>query len=307
MNFSGIKYLTKQGLLSMVRNRMMSIASIGVLTACLLITGISVLVSMNVSSLIDYLGDQNKMIVYIDLDAEDTVSEQVGVSISEISNVASYDYISKAAALEQTKEWIGEYDSGSYSAVLDGYEGENNPLYNSYSVHVSDLELIDETSASISALPGVDFVESPSDLAGTIIGIEKTVTYAGIALVGSLGLVAILVISNTIRLTVFSRRKEINIMKFVGATNNFIRLPFWVEGTVLGLVSALLAFGLVSGAYIWVLQIIEVSGISWLQSIYFTIIPYNSIWAYLLAGFTIAGVLLGGFGSAVSIRKHLKV
>ena len=307
MNFSGIKYLTKQGLLSMVRNRMMSIASIGVLTACLLITGISVLVSMNVSSLIDFLGEQNKMIVYLELDAEDTVTEQVGVSIAEISNVASYDFISKADALEQTKEWINEYDEGSYSSVLDGYEGENNPLYNSYSVHVSDLELIDDTATAITALSGVDFVESPSDLASTITGIEKTVTIAGLGLVGALGLVAILVISNTIRLTVFSRRKEINIMKFVGATNNFIRLPFWVEGTVLGLVSALLAFGLVSGSYIWVLSIIEVSGITWLQSIYFSVIPYNTIWPYLLAGFTTAGVLLGGFGSAVSIRKHLKV
>ncbi|MEG1932468.1 MAG: FtsX-like permease family protein, partial [Pygmaiobacter sp.] len=183
----------------------------------------------------------------------------------------------------------------------------NNPLYASFSVTVTDLSKINETAAALESVACVDFVDSPNELASTLVGLKQTVFVAGWGLVAILALVAVVVISNTIRITVFARRKEINIMKFVGATNSFIRLPFWVEGTLIGLISALLAFGLVSGVYIWLLKLASTTGISWLQSIYFTLLPYNSIGLYLLAGFVGAGVVLGGLGSTLSIRKHLKV
>ena len=96
-------------------------------------------------------------------------------------------------------------------------------------------------------------------------------------------------------------------MKFVGATNGFIRLPFWVEGTAIGAISAVLAFGIISAIYIWLLGQVSVSGISWLQSIYFQILPYRAVWKWLLGGFAVAGILLGGVGSSLSIRRYLKV
>lgn len=307
MSISGLKYLSKQGVHNLLKNRLMTIASIGVLTACLVITGIAALLSANVSQFVDYLGAQNRVIVYVKLEADDAAITAVGDAIGLIPNITEYTYTSKEQALEQTKGWISGYDEGAYSGVLDGYEGENNPLYASYSVTVTDLAQIADTTAQLSGISGVDFVDSPSELAATLVNMKNLVTVAGWGLVAVLALVAVVVIVNTIRLTVFARRREINIMKFVGATNGFIRLPFWVEGTLIGAISALLAFGIISGLYIWLLSQMGTSGISWLDSIYFSLLPYQSIWPGLLLGFAGSGIVLGGLGSVVSIRRYLKV
>jgi len=307
MSISGFRYLTKQGFGNIARNKLMSFASIGVLTACLVITGIAALMSLNVGKFVDYLGAQNKVIVYLKLDADDTTIESAKQAIRGVPNILSSTYVSKDDALNETKSWISGYDSGAYANVLDGYEGENNPLYASFRVTVDDLSKIKDTVAELSKLPGVDFVDAPSDLAGTLVSLKRAVNIGGWGLVAVLAAVSLVVIHNTIRITVFARRKEINIMKFVGATNGFIRLPFLVEGTAIGLISAVLAFGVVSGAYIGILEAIARSGTGWLSSLYFTIVDYNSVWSLLLVVFLASGALIGGVGSAASIRRHLKV
>ena len=156
-------------------------------------------------------------------------------------------------------------------------------------------------------MPGVDFVDSPGELAGALVSLKQAVNIAGWGLVAVLAIVSLVVISNTIRLTVFARRKEINIMKFVGATNSFIRLPFLVEGTAIGIFSALLSFGIVSGAYLGVIEALSTQGTGWLSNLYFNLLSYQAVWPWLAGGFLISGVVIGGFGSAISIRKHLKV
>lgn len=307
MSISGFRYLTKQGMGNIARNKLMSFASIGVLTACLVITGIAALMSLNVGKFVDYLGAQNKVIVYLKLDADDTTIESAKQAIGGVSNILSSTYVSKEDALNETKSWISGYDGGAYANVLDGYEGENNPLYASFRVTVDDLSKIKDTVEELSKLPGVDFVDAPSDLAGTLVSLKRAVNIGGWGLVAVLAAVSLVVIHNTIRITVFARRKEINIMKFVGATNGFIRLPFLVEGTAIGLISAVLAFGVVSGAYIGILEAIARAGTGWLSSLYFTIVDYNSVWSLLLVVFLASGGLIGGVGSAASIRRHLKV
>ena len=307
MSISGFRYLTKQGLGNIARNKLMSFASIGVLTACLVITGIAALMSLNVGKFVDYLGAQNKVIIYLKLDADDATIESAKQAIGGVPNILSSTYVSKEDALNETKSWISDYDSGAYANVLDGYEGDNNPLYASFRVTVNDLSKIDDTVAELAKLPGVDFVDAPSDLAGTLVSLKRAVNIAGWGLVAVLAAVSLVVIHNTIRITVFARRKEINIMKFVGATNGFIRLPFLVEGTAIGLISAALAFGVVSGAYIGILEAVSHAGTGWLSSLYFTIVDYNSVWSLLLVVFLTSGALIGGVGSAASIRRHLKV
>ena len=307
MSGSGFRYLTRQGLHNLSRNKLMSVASIGVLTACLMITGIAALLSVNVNSFVDYLGAQNKVIVYLQLDADEETIDEAKQEIAKIDNILDYTYVSKEDALEETKSWISEYDDGAYANVLDGYEGENNPLYASFRVTVDDLTRISETVDKLEKLPGVDFVDSPSELAGTLVTLKNTVNLAGWGLVAILAIVSLVVISNTIRLTVFARRKEINIMKFVGATNGFIRLPFLVEGTAIGLISALIAFALVSGGYLALIEGVSRGGSNWLSNLYFSLLSYQVIWPWLAGGFVLSGVLIGGVGSAMSIRKHLKV
>ncbi len=307
MSISGFRYLTKQGMGNIARNKLMSFASIGVLTACLVITGIAALMSLNVGKFVDYLGAQNKVIVYLKLDADDTTIESAKQAIGGVSNILGSTYVSKEDALNETKSWISGYDDGAYANVLDGYEGENNPLYASFRVTVDDLSKIKDTVEELSKLPGVDFVDAPSDLAGTLVSLKRAVNIGGWGLVSVLAAVSLVVIHNTIRITVFARRKEINIMKFVGATNGFIRLPFLVEGTAIGLISAVLAFGVVSGAYIGILEAVAHAGTGWLSSLYFTIVDDNSVWSLLLVAFLASGALIGGVGSAASIRRHLKV
>ena len=307
MSGSGFRYLTRQGLHNLSRNKLMSVASIGVLTACLMITGIAALLSVNVNSFVDYLGAQNKVIVYLQLDADEETIDEAKQEIAKIDNILDYTYVSKEDALEETKSWISEYDDGAYANVLDGYEGENNPLYASFRVTVDDLTRISETVDKLEKLPGVDFVDSPSELAGTLVTLKNTVNLAGWGLVAILAIVSLVVISNTIRLTVFARRKEINIMKFVGATNGFIRLPFLVEGTAIGLISALIAFALVSGGYLALIEGVSRQGSNWLSNLYYSLLSYQVIWPWLAGGFLLSGVLIGGVGSAMSIRKHLKV
>ena len=307
MSGSGFRYLTRQGLHNLSRNKLMSVASIGVLTACLMITGIAALLSVNVNSFVDYLGAQNKVIVYLQLDADEQTIAAAQQEMAQVDNVLEYSYVSKEEALEETKGWISGYDDGAYANVLDGYEGENNPLYASFRVTVDDLTRISETVDKLAAMPGVDFVDSPSELASTLVTLKNTVNLAGWGLVVVLAVVSLVVISNTIRLTVFARRKEINIMKFVGATNGFIRLPFLVEGTAIGLISALLAFALVSGGYLALLEGISRQGDSWLSNLYFSLLSYRVVWPWLAGGFALSGALIGGLGSAASVRKHLKV
>lgn len=307
MRGSGFRYLTRQGLSNLRRNKLMSFASIGVLTACLVITGIAALLSINVSNFVDYLGAQNKVIVYLNLDADQATLDEAAEAIKSVDNILEYTFVSKEDALEETKGWIAEYDNGAYANALDGYEGENNPLYASYRVTIDDLTQMEQTVQELSQLPGVDFVDSPSELAGALVSLKNTVNIAGWGLVAVLAVVSLVVISNTIRLTVFARRKEINIMKFVGATNGFIRLPFLVEGTAIGVISAVLSFGLVSGAYLAVIEAVSAQGDGWLSTLYFSLLSYRAVWPWLGGGFLISGVLIGGFGSAMSVRKHLKV
>ena len=287
MSLSGFKYLTKQGLHNLTRNKLMSIASIGVLTACLVITGVAALLSVNVGNFVDYLGAQNKVIVYMQPDADEAAVQAADAAIKTMPNILSYTYVDKDEAIEEMQGWMSDGDGESYGELLEPYKGDGNPLLASFRVTVDDLTQMDATVAQLKALPGLYTVDAPSDLAGTLVSLKNTVNIAGWGLVAVLVVVSLVVISNTIRITVFARRKEINIMKFVGATNGFIRLPFLVEGTAIGLISAALAFGLVSGAYLGVLEAVSRSGTGLLSNLYFTLLSYRSVWAPLLIGFVV--------------------
>ena len=156
---------------------------------------------------------------------------------------------------------------GNSAYLMDALK-EDNPLPATYYVKVRDLELLGDTVAKLQELPLVMEVNSPTDMAATLVGIKKAVNYGGLAIVAILGAVSILIVSNTIKLTTFSRRKEISIMKYVGATDTFIRLPFLVEGVLIGLLSALLAFALLWVGYYYLLDWLGGGGPSWLQQAY---------------------------------------
>lgn len=301
MKWSSFRYLTKQGLHNLRANRLMSLASIGVLTACLLLTGIAGLFSANVNSLVEYLGDQNETVVYLDQSLSDEQLASVDQTLRSMPGLAAVTYVSQEEVLETYKGYMSEY-----ADLFNDFE-EDNPFHANYRVVLEDLNQMDEMIAQLEQIDGVYSVSAPTQLSSVFLTIQRAVTYAGWALVAVLALVSVVVISNTIRLTVFARRKEINIMKYVGATNGFIRWPFFVEGTSVGLISGLLAAGLVIGAYALVVNKVGAMSGFWGPILGSCLLSVGQVWPIVLGAFLIFGVIIGSIGTATSIRKYLEV
>ena len=302
MNWSSFKYLARQGLHSMVKNRLMSVASIGVLTVCLLITGVAGLFTLNVGSLMDYLGSQNETVVYLDEDLTEEGLAAVDSALRSISGLREVTYVSKDEALDRMKESMGE---NAY--LFDVFEGSENPFLANYRVVLDDVSDLPEIQPELEAIEGVSSVGAPMQLSQMFTSIHKGVSLVCIILVAVLGFVSVVVISNTIRLTVFARRKEINIMKYVGATNGFIRLPFFVEGVTVGLIAGAISTVVVLGGYQLLLVFaVDLPGF-WGTLLAGTLLPLSRVWYLVLGGFLLFGMLIGSLGTASSIRKYLKV
>ena len=302
MKWSSFKYLVRQGIHSLGTHSMMTFASIGVLTVCLVLTGIAYLFSVNVDSLIDYLGSQNETVVYLNPDLNEEQTAAVDTAIRSISGVSGVEYVSKEDVLSTYTGYMSE----QYADLWDAFDNDN-PFKANYRVTVKDLDDIQRISDELSAIEGVDSVSAPLAMSNVFVQVQDVVTYAGYGLVAVLAVVAVVVISNTIRITVFARRREINIMKYVGATNGFIRLPFFVEGMAAGLISAFIASVIVLGGY-WVLTYYSdlVPGF-WRSLLSESVVPVTDVWYKVVPAFAAFSVLMGGVGSLVSIRKHLDV
>ena len=301
MRGSSIGYLIRQGITNTWLNRMMSAASIGILTACLILVGGSGLLAVNVRDLFEAVENQNEVVIFVKDDATAQENKALGETLESLDYVSEVHYVSKADALEEQKEYMG-----AQGHLLDGLENDN-PLPASYRVTLNGLEHIDTLLSQVSLEPGVDTISAPKDLANTLTGVEKTMLVLGSIIIGILIVASAVVISNTIRLTVFARRREINIMKYVGATDSFIRLPFVVEGVTIGIISALLAFGILYGIYRSLGAFLTGSGLSWLSGVANGLVPFEQLWYYVLGGFGIAGIIIGAIASSISIRRYLKV
>ncbi|MEG0456933.1 MAG: permease-like cell division protein FtsX, partial [Oscillospiraceae bacterium] len=244
MNTNSLSYLVKESFKSVWKNRLMSFASIGVLTACLILIGGCYLISENINHIVDSATQQNEIIAFINDFSQEEKDAKTTKTIDEIkalANVSSVEYISKEQALNEQIEKLGP-------ELHEGLEGDNP--YPAYCIiKISDLNKIDETVSSLQSIEDIYKVNSSSKVAQLLISVKNTVQIIGMVTFTILVLVALVIISNTVRLTVFSRRKEINIMKYVGATNSFIRTPFIAEGFIIGIVSAIVAYLVIWGGY----------------------------------------------------------
>lgn len=302
MKFSSFKYLFRQGWNNFKGNRLMSVASVGVVTSCLILVGICGSLVLNVNSFVQYLGAQNEVVIYMKDEATLENINFINSSLEKDEDVTEFKFVSKEEALKEQMEYMGRYES-----LLSGYQGENNPLPASFRVHLADLTRLEPVSMEFSAFEGVDYVSTPTELAGVLITLKNVTYYAGLAILVILVMVSMVVISNTIRLTVFARRREISIMKYVGATNGFIRLPFIVEGLLIGTISALITFAVVAGGYVYLFNYITTQATGFIAMLSMCMVPFTSIWPVMLIGFVGFGWLIGGMGSAFSMRKYLKV
>lgn len=301
MKSSSIGYLIHEGVRNIRANRIMSAASVGVMAACLLLIGIAFLTSLNINSIIGTVEDQNEVVVFL-ADLPEAEIRVIELAIRETGNVFDVRFISRDEALRQELTRLGEA-----SSLFEGLQGDENPLPDSFRLRVEELNAIQHTVEQLSKIDGVEKVNAPFDVVQTLAEIKNAVYTAGTALVALLICVSVMIISNTVRVAVFNRRREINIMKFVGATDWFIRFPFVVEGMCLGLLAALFSFFLLWGGYSWLAGWLVNNPAAWVQVMANGLVPFGSAAALLFSAFTLIGIFIGAAGSFFFVSKYLKV
>ena len=288
---SSFGYLIKEGFKNLAHNRLMSLASIGVLISCLVLTGSAVMLTVNVSNIVDSVGDTNVTKVFLDDNMTKLEAVYKGKEIDNVPNVAEVQFIDKDESIQAYREQLGE-------EVFANMSGDDNPLPYSFSIVMEDLSKYDETIAAIKAVPGVASVSSHREVAEKLTSLSSFITTMSLWIILALAVISLFIISNTIRMTMFSHRFEISIMKSVGATNAFVRVPFIIEGIVIGLVSAAIAIGL--------LFLLSDAVINSVQKILdFPYTRFTDVMWPIIGSFTAAGVLVGALGSTVSIRRFL--
>lgn len=292
MQLSGLSYLIKEGFKNVKANRIMSIASVCVLISCLVLTGSAVLFSMNISSLVDKVGDSNETTVYIDDNISKVEAAYIGREIKKINNIDSADFYSKKDAINDYKDKLGE-------EVFDNLK-DDNPLPDAYKVSMKDLSKYKKTVDEIMKIKGVDSVSNRSDIARKLTELDNLVKTLSTWIILALAVISLFIISNTIRATMHNRRFEISIMKSVGATDAFVRIPFVVEGMVLGFIAAVISTIALIFLYNGIMNITS----SLIP--YITAIPILSVIWYVALVFAAAGIIIGALSGFISIRKYLK-
>ncbi|MGI6030673.1 MAG: permease-like cell division protein FtsX [Eubacteriales bacterium] len=287
-------YLLKEGVRNIWKNSFMTFASVGILMACLLLMGTFVLVSENINYMIEGLADDNEIALFI----EDSVSREDALAMQEdieaIDNVATVTFLSKEDAWEQ---WLEKQDNAeAYSEAI-----ESSPLRDEYIITLNDISQMYATVEQLNQLPGVGDIRYREDVAQNLVKLKNMVGIVALVFLIVLVSISVFIISNTIKLGMFARRKEISIMKYVGATNAFIRLPFFVEGIIIGAVGGGLAYALQWYIYTYLVEKVVV-GIDLINLVDFQVYAQP-----LLLAFMGAGLLVGLVSSIVSIRKYLNV
>ena len=300
MRPSTIRYFLKEGFSGLKKNLLMTVASIIAVAACISIMSFSYCVVSNLQYMLDQMEDSIGISVFLkgDLTSEDI--ENMKTTISGLDQVTNVTYISPADALDQLKDqWGADED------IFIGLDDTNNPLSHSFQVELDQIESQDAVLAELQKIEGVDKVEYGQSLSEMLMSVSNVFQVAGILVMLVLGVISVMIIINTIRISVMNRRVEINIMKYVGATDWFIRWPFIIEGIIIGLIGAVLP------------MLVGMPMYGKTVSLFYNHIPFvenfvrfrvvGDVFSFVLPAALIFGILLGVVGSVTSIRKHLQV
>ena len=295
MKLNNLKYLLKEGIRGIFTHGFMSFAAVCVTVACLLIVGSFSILMYNVNIMVEDLNRTNEILVFIDENLTEAEARSVGTKINVIDNVYQATFVPREQALEQ---FVAEHQE---SESFGGVAAED--LRHRFSVVLQDNELIQQTVSQIEQIEGVFKIRAEYEMAEGFATLENVLSVASLAIISVLLVVSLLIISNTVKLAMYDRRDEIAIMKMVGATNGFIRLPFVVEGFTLGMMGAALAFGIE-----WVMYdalVVKIKEVDTLQL--FSFVPFQQLLIPMIATFCAAGLFVGIVGSWTSIRKFLDV
>ena len=289
------KYYLKSAASSFARNGIMTIASFITVTCCLFLFGVFLLFSLNVTSISEQIEQQCKLTVRIDINADDATQQGIYEKIQSLDNVTDAYLETKEQAFHNFKESLGDE-----ADVLEGLENENF-LRSSVIITLDDIRNTDQTIKALKEIQGIAKIEDYRDVLSPVIGFTSSMKKWSVIAMAGLLLIAVFIIQNTIKLSVFAREKEIHIMKFVGATNHFIRMPFIIEGIFIGLLGFLVAFLIISFGYNSVTESIS----AYIDL--FDFVPIEQCILPLGISMALFGVLMGAAGSGLSLKRHLKV
>ncbi len=295
MKLNRVGYLIREGFRSIFTHGFMSFASVTIIMACLIIMGSVSLLSLNIDALIKDLENQNEVVAYVDEKiSDDAQIRAIGDAIRTIGNVQSAEFVSRGEAMDK---FMSNYDS-------DLMEGIDETVFrHRFVIHLTDISLMAQTKAQLEAVDGISEAKAHTQYAKAFVSIRNVVTVVSLVLIVILVFVSIFIMSNTIKLATFSRREEIAIMKMVGATNSFIRMPFVIEGLVLGILGGGLGYLAEWGIY----DGLTVKVVGSMAGSFLNIIPFKSVALFVFIIFIGLGVLVGVFGAVNAIRNYLKV
>ena len=295
MRLNNIGYLLKEGFKGIFLHGFMSFAAVCVTVACLVIVGSFSILAYNLDVMVEDLNQTSEILVYVDSDLSDAEARSIGTKINLLDNVLQSTFVSREEALE---DFIADHDGDS---AFSGVQASD--LRHRYVVSLEDNLKMKQTDEQLKQLPGVAKTNAAYELAEGFTTLQSVLHVVSYAVIAVLLVVSLLIISNTVKLAMYDRKDEIAIMKMVGATNGFIRLPFVVEGFSLGMMGAVLAFGLEWVGYDAMVQ--KISSVDSLQL--FNFVPFRDLLIPMVAVFGAAGLFVGIVGSWTSIRKFLNV
>lgn len=297
MTGASLKYLIKEGFRNTWTNRMMSIASICVLMSCLVLIGSASMIFLNIDSLLGKIEEENVVMVYIADGTTDDAITNMQTEINACGNITKVEFIPKETAWAEQLQTMEQAQAEFFTSI-----SSDIPLPDAYKVTIQDLDKFDDTVAKLKQISNVDTIRENKDLAQKLVALRKGITVIAIVIIVVLFVISLFIISNTIKLTVYSRRLEISIMKSVGATNSFVRLPFVVEGIILGITSGIISLGLVWGVYQLAITefkdlLSSFNGLSFLA--------FQNYALPMLGAFIAIGIVSGVGGSLITMRKYL--
>ena len=295
MKLNNLGYLLKEGFRGIFLHGFMSFAAVCVTVACLVIVGSFSALAYNLDEMVQDLNQTSEILVYIDSDLSDAEARSIGTKINLLDNVLKATFVSREEALQ---DFIADHDGDS---AFSGVQASD--LRHRYIVTLEDNTKMEQTDAALKQLPGVAKTNAAYELAKGFTTIQDVLHIVSAAVIAVLLVVSLLIISNTVKLAMYDRKDEIAIMKMVGATNGFIRLPFVVEGFSLGMIGAILAFGTEWAGYDALVQ--KIGSVDSLQL--FKFVPFQELLIPMVIVFTAAGMFVGIVGSWTSIRKFMNV
>lgn len=300
MRYNVIGYLLSEGFHNVMKNKKSTGASLMIMCATMLIFGLFFLIGENVNHMMKELEANQGMQVFMTKKVSDDQIQELEEKIKDLPDVAKVEFISKEQGMNTFKERFGEN-----GRILDTYVGDDNPITDSFVVTLTNLEKSEEVKTQIEGFENVKNIELRDKTIEALIKVTNGVRIVSAAILVLLIVISVFIIANTIKLTVHARRKEISIMKYVGATNGFIRWPFIVEGIIIGVVSALISVLLLGIAYNSLMGQITSSDV--FSSMGLSLLTFSEIFGLIITVYLVLGTGIGALGSIISMRKYLEV